>query len=147
MDMKHPAYSQLNKFVGTWETAGRILATGQQGEQKITGTDSYEWLPGHFFLLHKADVLLGNEQSHTHEIIGFDSRAGHFTMQYYDNRGNTGSMMAIVKDGLWNFTGGELRFHGRFNNTENEFSGIWEKQNEEGNWEHFMDIKLTRKRT
>jgi len=135
---------QLSKFVGHWNTEGKIPATNTTPEIKISGTDIYEWLSGKFFLLHKADVLIGNEKSETLEIIGFDKQNGKYTMQHYDNNGNSGFMTATYEKGIWTFLGENLKFTGGFKKEDNEFSGIWQQLADGNNWTHFMDIKLTR---
>ncbi len=143
MKDKGVEYEQLNKFVGKWKTAGSIPASGTTPEIKISGTDSYEWLPGGFFLLHKADVLVGDEKNETFEIIGFDKQENLYTMQHYDNKGESGFMTAHCNDGVWTFLGKTLRFTGRFKEQDKEFSGVWEQSSDAKNWTHFMDIKLT----
>jgi len=55
-------------------------------------------LPGGFFLLHKVDFLIGNDRIETIEIIGVDKQAGKYTMQYYDNQSNSGSMTATYSN-------------------------------------------------
>lgn len=142
MKNKGTAYHQLNKFAGKWNTEGLMISTGKKPGIEIKGTDTYEWLPGGFFLLHKVDVLMGDDRNQTLEIIGFDDVHNHYTMQYYDYKGNSGFMTATVVDGLWTFTGGNLRFKGRFNNQEDEFTGTWEQSADRENWTHLMDIKL-----
>lgn len=134
---------QLSKFVGHWNTEGKIPATNTTPEIKISGTDIYEWLSGKFFLLHKADVLIGNEKSETLEIIGFDKQNEKYTMQHYDNNGNSGFMTATYEKGIWTFLGENLKFTGGFKKEDNEFSGIWQQLADGNNWTHFMDIKLT----
>ena len=95
-------------------------------------------------MLHKADVYIGKEKSQTYEIIGFDNKIGKFTMQYYDSKGSTGSMLAEYKKDNWEFTGDDLRFSGGFKNQGKEFSGIWEQRTKDSSWEIFMDITLIR---
>jgi len=137
-------YELLNKFAGHWKTEGTILQTETSPEIKVWGTDTYEWLPGEYFLLHKVDVFVGDDKNNTFEIIGFDKMVNAYTMQHYDNKGNSGFMTATYQNGLWTFLGETLRFSGGFKNNENEFSGIWEQTSDGKNWKHFMDIKLTR---
>lgn len=137
-------HNQLSKFVGHWSTEGKIPATNSSSEIKISGTDTYEWLPGEFFLLHKAHVLIGEEKSETYEVIGFDKHLGKYTMQHYDNKGNSGFMTASYKNQIWEFLGENLKFTGGFKKENNEFSGIWEQSEDGNNWTHFMDIKLTK---
>jgi hypothetical protein len=135
-------YDRINKFVGRWNTEGRILPTATSPEIKISGTDSYEWLPGEFFLLHKVNVLVGDDKNQTLEIIGFDSAKNQYTMQHYDNKGNSGFMTGYFADGRWTFLGETLRFTGGFSSNDTVFSGVWEKSDDGKTWTHFMDIRL-----
>lgn len=139
------AHHQLNKFIGNWHTEGIILSSNNEPEIKITGTDTYEWIVDGFFLLHKADVAMGNERSKTYEIIGYDDIKQHYTMQHYDNTGSSGLMTARVNDGIWIFSGDTLRFTGGFNQQENIFAGIWEQMTESNTWAHFMNIELIKR--
>lgn len=135
-------HAQLNKFVGSWHTTGKIPATETQPEIQVAGTDTYEWLPGNFFLLHKAAVLIGNDTSETFEIIGADNTTNVVTMRYYNNKGETGSMTATCVHEVWTFSDDTLRFTGGFKNQDQEFSGIWEQLGDDGTWRLFMEIKL-----
>lgn len=139
-DQLHP----LSGFVGSWKTSGTIPGAKESAAIKVEGTDTYEWLPGGFFLLHQADVMIGNNRSQTFEVIGTDKNTGKFTMQYYNNKGESGSMTATEQDGTWRFQGDALRFTGSFKNSGHEFSGQWEQLNETKQWVHLMDIKLTK---
>lgn len=141
--MKDIAYTGLNKFIGNWKTHGVILADDGP-EIEIVGTDSYEWLPGDYFLLHTADVLMGNERSQTHEIIGYDKNAGHYTMQYYNNRGESGNMIARLDRNQCTFESPALRFAGEFNEDGRVLSGNWQKPDENGVWVNFIKITLTK---
>jgi hypothetical protein len=135
------AYQQLNKFVGQWKTRGLIPENGTTPEVIVEGTDSYEWLPGEYFLKHSADVMMGNDRNQTIEIIGFDKDANHYTMHYFDNKGESGFMKAIFSSGRWSFEGDNLRFRGSFSEDNKVFSGSWEKKEKSG-WTHFMTIEL-----
>jgi hypothetical protein len=142
--MKTEELEPLSKFVGRWSTEGIIPATGMTPEVRICGTDTYDWLPGGFFLVHKVDVFVGSDKNETLEIIGFDKKIGAYTMQYYDNKGHSGFMTATCIDGVWTFTGETLRFNGGFKKDDKEFSGVWEQSTDGNTWFHFMDIKLTK---
>jgi hypothetical protein len=137
-------YDQLDKFLGKWTTVGKIPASDTTPEIKISGTDTYEWLPGEFFLLHKVDVIVGDNKNETFEIIGYDRQKNLYTMQHYDNKGNSGIMTANCNDGVWTILGENLRFTGGFKNHDKEFSGIWQQSSDGENWTHLMDIKLTK---
>lgn len=132
----------LNNFAGHWKTSGVIPASPESPAIHISGTDIYEWLPGEFFLLHKADVMIGEERSQTFEVIGVDRNTGACLMQFYNNKGESGSMFATFEDNIWRFQGDTLRFTGSFKNSGLEFSGVWEQLNEKKAWIHLMDISL-----
>jgi hypothetical protein len=137
-------YHQLNRFVGKWNTEGRILSTDTTPEVPVTGTDVYEWLPGNFFLLHKAAVKIGDDDSQTFEVIGIDKKSKNVTMQYYDNKGESGQMIAIGHGDHWTFLGEHLKFTGGFTNGDKEFSGMWEQSVDGKTWNKFMEIRLTK---
>lgn len=139
---KDTGYDLLKPFVGKWHTSG-IMKSGKD-TLKISGTDTYEWLPGNYFLLHKVAVQIGEEINESLEIIGYDALTETYPMQYFDHKGNTGTMLASYLDGHWTFLGDTLRFTGKFSKSNNVLSGIWEQKNEEGEWVHFMDISLER---
>lgn len=139
------AYGYLNRFAGTWHTKGYQRDGDEREGTPIAGTDTYEWLPGGFFLLHKAEIRIGDAASHTHEIIGYDAEHGHFTLHYFNNKGESGYMAATMLDsGHWLFQGDELRFRGGFDSSGNLFSGIWERSDDGRHWTPFIDISLTR---
>jgi len=142
--LKSQELIQLRKFVGHWITNGVLRSSDKAPGEIVTGTDTYEWLAGEYFLLHKADVYIGKEKNQTYEIIGFDNKIGKFTMQHYDSKGSTGLMLAECKKDDWEFTGDDLRFNGGFKNGGKKFSGTWQQRNKDSNWEIFMDITLIR---
>ena len=68
MNSKEQILNALNAIVGTWNSSGNML-TGEDSI-KVKGTDAYEWLPGKQFMIHKADVMVGNDKVDVIEIIG-----------------------------------------------------------------------------
>ena len=144
MENTEIAHSHLNRFVGKWNTEGLILPTSTSAGIEVRGTDTYEWFPGEFFLLHKVDVNIGEDKVQTLEIIGIDKDANHYTMQHYDNKGNSGFMTATLMDELWIFKGDSMLFKGGFSEDDNVFSGVWEQLNKEKVWAPYMNIRLTK---
>src|SRR5688500_6632088 len=132
-------HEQLSKFVGRWNTEGKFSATDATPAIKISGTDTYEWLQAEYFLLHKVNVYMGDDKNETFEVIGFDKKVKKFTLQHYDNKGNSGFMTATYETGVWTFLGETLRFTGGFKKEGKEFSGIWEQLKDGKNWTHFID--------
>lgn len=121
-----------------------MLAADQNSEMKITGTDTYELILDGFFILHKADVLMGNERSQTIEIIGFDATNNQAILDHYNNQGFSGKMTGTVKRNELKIAGKELRFQGRLNEGGNQINGTWERLDNRQEWKSFLRIKLTK---
>ena len=92
-------------LVGRWRSEGHIVG---DSTVPITGTDSYEWLPGGFFPVYHVDVVFGDQQVQVLELIGdHDPATDSYTARAYDNLGNITVMQARVDEqGVWRFTGG-----------------------------------------
>lgn len=137
------ALKRLDAFVGTWKTEGEIKATQTTPVIPIQGTDSYEWLPGGWFLLHRVDVRMGDEQIDSVEIIGYDPSTGKYPMHYFGHQGSTGVMHASVEENTWKFIGETERFTGSINEYGDIITGKWERRDGD-DWVDWMDIKLTK---
>lgn len=143
----NPALERLNAFVGKWKTEGEIKASSSAPSAKLKGTDTYEWLPGRFFLIHRVDVQMGDEKVDAIEIIGgYDASSQTYHTHSFDNQGNSVVMQAHVSDeDIWTFTGESMRFTGGFRDAGNTFAGLWEQRASGGSkWLPWMEIKLTK---
>lgn len=136
--------TEFKKLVGKWKTEGKVLATKDSPEMRIEGTDTYEFMLSGFFILHRADVMMGNERSQTFEIIGFDSQNNQATLEHYNNHGASGKMTGTFTDNELKIIGESLRFMGKLNNSNNQLLGTWEKLNNQNEWKSFLEMKLTK---
>lgn len=137
------AQKRLEPFVGRWETRGQVLPDASGAAAEIVGTDTYEWMPGRFFLLHRVDVRIGGERVEALEVIGWDLESGTYFMHSFDSQGNTGTMHASVRDGTWTFEGDTERFTGTFADGGAAITGRWERR-EGAEWVPWMDVRLTK---
>lgn len=48
-----PELGRLEPFVGAWATEGEMVADRPATRARFKATDTYEWLPGGHFLLHR----------------------------------------------------------------------------------------------
>jgi len=128
----------------------------------ITGTDSYEWLPGGFFLVHHVDVMIGQQRVQALELIGeYDPATDSFTARAYDNLGNVTVMRARVDDqGGWRFNGGgdvapvarpastdaggAVRSTLTVNTDRSGMTARWERSDDGATWQPWMDMTFTR---
>ena len=99
------ALKRLDAFVGKWNTEGEIKESPFGPAGKLIGTDTYEWLAGEFFLIHRVDVRMGNQKNESIEMIGYDAQSNSYPMHSFDSQGNSVIMRAGVAGDPWTFTG------------------------------------------
>lgn len=134
--------SNFKRLIGTWKTEGTILNDKQT--QKLTGIDSYEFILDGNYILHKADVKMGNEKSETFEIIALEGSTEKASMHYYNSKGETGVMTGFLVKNDFKIKGDKLKFEGTLNEENTRLIGKWWLQTDNGEWTEFIDLKLTK---
>jgi Protein of unknown function (DUF1579) len=135
---------RLHLFVGKWNTEGETHATADAPAVKVAFVDTYEWMAGKFFLVHRANGHIGNEELNIIEFIGYDPSIQKYTCYSFDSRGNADLLQADFHDPMWTIEGKSLRFTGMFASTGNTLTGQWEQSSDGVNWLPWMDIKSTK---
>lgn len=84
----NPDLRPLDRLVGTW------TVSDPSGQQAISGSVSYEWMEGRFFLFQHVDLDRGGRPIKGLEIIGHEQPFGgapspDIKSRYYDNEGHT----------------------------------------------------------
>lgn len=137
-------YKLLNVFTGKWNTEGYTIAEPNGPSQRIEAIDIYEWLPGGFFLIHHADAHVGDEQIHIIEIIGYNASDKSYYSHSFDSLGNYATFHLSINEGSLKITGESERFTGRINKSATSITGKWERSDNGLDWQHSMDVKLTK---
>lgn len=135
-----PIPSNFKRLIGVWKTSGQVIT--EHGNIILKGTDSYEWILDGKFILHKADVMMGNEKSKTLEMIIPDRNSYQSQMQYFNSKGETGIMQSELKDNIFTIEGQGIRFEGTINDNDSEVIGQWYLQSKHDNWEVFIHLRL-----
>jgi Protein of unknown function (DUF1579) len=97
----------LNIFVGKWHLEGLSYGSGQSRENpydssvRWSAEESYEWLPGGFFLVSHFNAQIGNAPMNGMEIIGYDPVSQTYPSQLFDNYGRILSGQRSICDGVW----------------------------------------------
>jgi hypothetical protein len=78
-----PDLAPLSQLIGTWQITGGT-----------TGTVTYEWMEGQFFLMQHVELEQYGQLTKGIEIIGHlrpfgEAPSEHIKSRYYDNHGNT----------------------------------------------------------
>ncbi len=92
--MKKIEHSNFKRLIGVWKTTGNIKSN--RGIDKLIGMDSYELILDGNYILHKADVMMGNERSETFELIKLYSSLDKAKMQYFNSKGEEGTMISFI---------------------------------------------------
>ena len=133
-------HRRLDVFVGEWRAEGESYAEGQRADDPRASVvpwmseESYEWLPGRFFVLHRWDAMVGTRAFKGTEIIGYDETQGGFFANIFDNAGNHPEYRVAVDRDVWTFTEPETRATVTVNNGGNTLTFKWEWRNGGSDW-------------
>lgn len=146
-------HARLDRFVGVWQLTGRQLSGLAGPSKSITGTESYDWLEGGHFLVHRLHVSVGDEASGALDIIGLDRPSGAYASRTYSHAG-------AVTDWRWRelsptgwriegcaTLGGELlgvRSTVELSDDGNAIDTIWEHQAGDRAWQKYWELRSVR---
>jgi hypothetical protein len=134
---------RLDPFVGVWHTDGQLKINPSDQPSRFTAIDTYEWLPGGHFLLHRFDADMPDGEVQGIEVIGYARETDSYFMHSFDSTGDASSMRARVQNQTWTFTGKNVRFTGGFRDNGKVFAGMWELRSGDGApWQPWMDVTL-----
>ncbi|MEP6713210.1 MAG: DUF1579 family protein [Ferruginibacter sp.] len=141
---------QLDVFVGKWHAEGKSYADGQQKDNPLASAvpwisdETYEWLPGNFFLLHRWNAKAGVREFIGTEIIGYDKKEGSFFTHFFDNSGFNPNYKATVDGNVWKFTEPSSRVKLTVDDDKNKMTFNWEWRQEDNDWLPLCDRVATR---
>lgn len=124
----NPDLKTLNILVGTWKVSD---PTGKGG---VSGQETYEWMEGGFFLMHRFDFEHNGRNVKGIEIIGHEHSFGadpgaEIRSRVYDTAGNTPEYVYEVDKDTLTIWGGQkgspAYFKGKFSDDGNTCSGGW----------------------
>jgi hypothetical protein len=98
-------HKRLDPFVGRWNIEGVAQASPYGPAGKLTSVDTFEWMPGGFFMTHRWDSRQGGVEIKGMEVIGYDRNSKVYTSRFFDNLGNTGAFRATTQGQTWTWTG------------------------------------------
>ncbi|MEU4703759.1 DUF1579 family protein [Nonomuraea dietziae] len=136
----------LDALAGHWRSRGQTVATASEPAIDVAGTDTYTWLAGGHFLIHRVDVRMGEERVEVIEMIGpYDEASRTCPMRSFDSHGGFVTMLARVDDGgVWTFEGETERATLTIAEDGGAMAAAWERRGEDATWRHWMDMAFTR---
>jgi hypothetical protein len=134
---------KLNFLIGKWHTEGEILQGAAGTSKQIRGMDSYEWVAGGAFILHRVDVFMGSKRTEVVEIIGYDEKRRSYVMISFDDQGASVTMYAVLqKSGVLKLGDTKMRALLTANKAGSSMSAKWELSENGKLWKPWMIIKL-----
>jgi hypothetical protein len=108
-DARSPELDKLQAFIGKWHAEGKSYGEVQdlQDPKKSAvpwiSDETYVWLPGNHFVLHKWEAKTGQKSFIGTEILGYDETKMQFFTRFFDNAGFHPSYDAYLNDEIWHF--------------------------------------------
>lgn len=147
-----PELSRLDIFVGTWKMEGQQYDGPFGPAAKITAVETYEWLIGGFFLVHRLGGRLEAAEMACVDIIGYDDSTQCYTRYSFYSNGKTNQWQEGEVDGNWTLVG-DSQIEGKtlkvrcttvFNDSATQMDAKWECSSDGSNWQTFWDVKATK---
>jgi hypothetical protein len=134
------AHERLGVFLGKWHAEGASFAVGQTIEnprgaiEKWISDETYEWLPGNFFLMQRWDAMTGVNEFKGTAIIHYDAQAGTYMTRAYENHGFINDYITRVDGHIWTFAAETNRGRIEFVDSGNTQNINWEWRTDGINW-------------
>lgn len=141
--------NELKVFIGKWHHEGKSYADGQDKDNPLASVESwksdesYEWLAGNFFIVHKWNAMVGKNPFIGTEIIGYDKKKNQYFSHHFDNSGFHPNYNATVKDNIWKFNEPNTRVEITINNS-NSMTLKWEWRKDNIDWLPLCDRTASR---
>jgi hypothetical protein len=138
-----PALKRLDVLVGTWDMKGRTL---HSDEDNITGWNTFEWMPGGFFLKSIGEINFNGVNIQSLELIAYDPASQTFPSRVYSNLG--GDVLLYYWDVQGNtvmHSDASSKYTGTLSDDGRTLSGGWRpKEGEKESAGNSYDAVMTR---
>jgi len=146
-----PGLENLRPLVGKWHTEGRQLDGPLGPASPFVAVETFEWLEGGHFLVHRLDGHFGGRAAACVEVIGLnDARELYGQTFYNDGMSTTWRVEAADRtvrlNGTWSKDGQTLqvRYIGRVIEEGNALESKWEQSRDGREWTTFLETRATK---
>ena len=131
---------QLAPFVGRWQVTGKNRGGAPNApDTDVFGTESYEWLPGGFFLEGHWDRHFGTDRHTGLSILRYDEATSEHSIYSVDNLGYARTYRMTERDGVWSFSGPNERATVRFSDDGGTMTTTWQVRKDD-TWVPLCDL-------
>jgi hypothetical protein len=144
--------SRLAAFVGEWRLEGRQYESPFGPAAPISGSESFEWLPGGAFLIHRLAGNLGGREMACVEVIEESRGLGVYRLHTFYDNGSSNLWTARFAGEQFVLTGNwpegkhavRVRCIVSFADDGRRRAAQWQRSFDDSNWKTFWDITATR---
>lgn len=139
-----PETRELEVFVGKWKIVGHNHDGAAQGpDTPVHGEETYQWLPGGFFICSRWTHRFGGGSHEGLSVLGFDQERHGLFAHNVDNLGFVRLYPLTVRGRTWSYNGTSERATQEFSSDSNSFAIHWEVR-KGPIWAPLCDLKGTR---
>ncbi len=146
------AQNPLAVFVGRWSMEGQQYEGPFGPAAKVTALESFEWLNGKLFLIHRFDGQLDDRPMACIEVIERDRGSDGYRLHSFYNDGRTVVWDARFEGDTFVINGtlaGEgkpvkVRCTSVFGDLGRARTGKWERSTDGSTWDTFWDVNSTK---
>ena len=143
-----PGHQRLNEFVGQWHTEGQQHEGPVGPAARTSAVETYEWLTGGLFLIHRFQGRVGDNDAACIEVIGHDAQTQTYPIHTFYNNGIAQQWESRESDGIWTLTGDwqikgqamKVRLTTVFSDDGSIMTGKWEFSQDGSSWNTFWDV-------
>lgn len=135
-----PEHALMEMLIGRWRTEGHNAPAAPDAPRTpVAGEQTYEWLPGRFFVLGRWSRQFGDSSHVGTSILGEDPERGLFAHNY-DNLGYAREYVVTVRDRVWTLSGRYERARIEFSADGSWFRETWELSKDGTTWQPLCEL-------
>ena len=147
-----PEFRRMEPFIGTWLLEGEQLDTEIGPASPVEALETFEWLTGGHFVVHRFEGRVGEEPAACIEVIGYDAARGEHPARTFYNDGRTADWRLRETGDTWTLTGEwsgpsgpmTVRCTTNFADGGCARTSKWEYAKPGGEWTTFWDVRATK---
>lgn len=135
----------LQSIIGSWFTEGEVIDSNGK-ETRIKGIDTYEWALGKAFIIHKVDVVIGEENIESVEIISEpEDGTNSFKMLSSDLRGEQTEMnLHVISENVFEILGDKMKAELNILKEGKSMKAQWYRSDDNQSWQPWMTMRFTK---
>lgn len=147
-----PEFRRMEPFIGTWLLEGEQLDTEIGPACAVDALETFEWLTGGHFVVHRFEGRVGDAPAACIEVIGYDAARGEHPSRTFYNDGRvsdwrlreTGDTWTL--SGEWDGASGPLsvRCTTTFGDGGRSRASKWEYAKPGGEWTAFWQVRASK---